>query len=117
MGPLVELESIHNINPMDLESEGDDDDPDRNSTDAVINAACSLCQEEPIADASKFFICTCGFTCHIYCLAMEFLKSEGPLRLIPDHGTCPSCSRKYSWPEILLQIRVGRLIQRSVLTR
>lgn len=80
--------------------------------------ACVLCKKP--ADR-VWLMCGCGCRTHTECLARHFLMQEkgaaaagGGVSGLPSGGTCPRCSKGYSWQEALgLQQSVGWTQSRS----
>lgn len=72
---------------------------------------CEICETPLQIDKDLFNICLdrdCSCMTHVSCLSSRFLQSMPPGTIVPKEGSCPSCSTKLQWADLmrLLSLRL-----------
>ncbi|KAK3243820.1 hypothetical protein CYMTET_46545 [Cymbomonas tetramitiformis] len=77
------------------------------SREGRSRGVCSVCGG---SISKRYLLCACSARSHVVCLARHFLTGEeAPVyQLLPNRGTCPSCSQERSWGDMLASTATSR---------
>ena len=80
--------------------------------------SCAMCAETIQSSATTTLVCPhdgCESTSHLRCLAKRFLDEKAHSNLVvPTVGTCPGCSSKLEWVELVQEMSVRTRGEREI---